>query len=109
MSLFGKFLSPKLAVNIIRKQLSAQLGRPVENFTIMYLAQTDILQFQVDGMTANFDNDAVKSILKAQLKKQVKPGQMVDVITATADKDSNVTAVIYITENGLKQKLTYKL
>jgi hypothetical protein len=109
MSIFSKFLSPKLAVKIIRGQLESQISHPIESFTLMYIASTDILQFEVDGTYAQMDAPQIKKILHEKLKDYVKSGQILDVITATADKDNKVTAYLYYTENGIKQKVKFDL
>ncbi len=112
MQLFNyltSMINPSIGLTMVRKQLEKQLKKKVPNFDIMFIESKNKLQFNIEGIFYDFANENLKKILKSELAKQQKNAQSIDVVIASVDQSNTILVKLYITENGEKKIITYKL
>jgi hypothetical protein len=99
MSLFSSLIKPSLAIGMLRKNLESQLKKKIGFFTFMYNASTSTLEFQVDGVRYNFEDNAIKMLIDKTSKSQLKKNQTLDLLVATIDDKNNCDAKLYFSES----------
>ena len=112
MGLFSSLIKPSIAINMLRKNLSNQLGKEVKFFSLIYTAQTSTLDFIVDGIRYKFEDAGIRTLIDKTAKSQLQKNQTLDLLVANVDDKNNCDAKLYFTEtiNKIPEKkfVTFK-
>jgi|GEM_PF-2048574 hypothetical protein len=108
MSLFGGLINPKLALNMVRKALESQFKEKIDDFSIIYYADKNIIKFFVKSSLFDYDNPSIKNIIRKQIDDTLKKGQILDFVKIDVKTDSIIARVYYI-EGTKKEFVTLNL
>jgi hypothetical protein len=103
--MFASLISPKPGLILIRKKIEETLKKPVPVFSLMYITKTDKLQFIIEKECFLYESDMLKSVVNMTAKKQLKKGQIMDVIQININEKNEIDAKLYFTE-GTEKKFT---
>ena len=101
--IFKGFISPAMALGIVRNQLQKSLKKDVPCFDVTFIPAKNSITFTVDGITYPFENEELKKMIQSKIKDFLKAGQTLDCVNAHVDASNAITGKIFFTENDKKQ------
>lgn len=107
--MIGKLINPVLGIHLIKKQIKKQLNKDIEDFQIIYYAETDKLIFVIDKLNYEFDSDIIKSVLKMQTKNVLQKSDKLTAVILDINKDEKIKAKIYLIQNGKKLIINHNM
>jgi hypothetical protein len=109
MSLFGNLINPKIAINLIRKQIEKNTGHNCEKFSIVYIKKEKDLTFIVKGEKWILpDSENITKLIEGAIKSKMKKTQSVDIVKIDIDGEQIKVTTFFI-ENGEKQYTSFDL
>jgi hypothetical protein len=75
---FLKNIGAKMAINLLRKKLSKELNKKVENFKIVFIAKTGNMQIEIDKEKIPFNEPTLQKFLNEKLKDYLPLGCVID-------------------------------
>lgn len=107
--MLSSLISPKSGLILIRKKIKETLNRDIKAFSLMYVVASDKLQFIIEKECFTYDSDSLKSAINLIVKKQMKKGQIMNVVKIDLNEKNEVKAALYFTENNEKKFINLNL
>ncbi len=105
---FLSFINPSLGINLIKKEIKKQLNKEVENFDILFIAETEKIFFIIDNKKYPFPSDTLKSLIELQTKGKLEKGDKLNIVEIKIEGDK-INSFLYMERQGKKIKISHSI